>query len=630
MSYSYFSDSSYSGQRHPGRPNYNPPHQNFNNPYQTAGYYRTGNQPPTTGRGRGGRRGGGRGGGRGYNELDRPFREPFRRARDQYDNNNDLSEKLNELEIVDDEKKNNGINFDAYEDIPVETSGSDVPKPVDSFADVDLGEALNDNIRNRCRYVRPTPIQRHAIPVALAGRDLMACAQTGSGKTAAFCFPIISGVLKSMKSPAAVASPAAGYGRREVTTAYPLALILSPTRELCCQIHEEAKKFCYQTGVKVAVAYGGAPIGFQLRSFERGVDILVATPGRLTDVIERSKVSLKRVKYLALDEADRMLDMGFEPQIRKIVECLDMPLPGRRQTMLFSATFPDQIQRLASDFLSNYVFLSVGRVGSSTDLIAQKVVFVDDMEKQDYLRNLLHDQRAKGNLGKNSLTLVFVETKRGADSLERWLCQIGFPATAIHGDKVQFERERALKLFKNGVTPILVATDVASRGLDIPRVAHVINFDLPKDIDSYVHRIGRTGRAGKSGLATAFFNGKNSSIAKALSELMKEAHQESPNWLTQYVDGSSSGGRRFGSGKFGGRDYRSGGNGNSYATEDNSYLGGYAGPDYGGADGEVSYDPPAADYGGGVEYAPPSPAEFSGGYGGDGHGYESIVAGGWE
>ena len=187
-----------------------------------------------------------------------------------------------------------------------------------------------------------------------------------------------------------------------------------------------------------------------------------------------------------------------------------------------------------------------------------------------------------------------------------------------------------MKSFKNGVTPILVATDVASRGLDIPRVAHVINFDLPKDIDSYVHRIGRTGRAGKSGLATAFFNGKNSSIAKALSELMKEAHQESPNWLAQYVDGSSfGGGRRYGSSKFGGRDYRSSGNGNAYAAEDNFYSGG----DYGAAGGGLGYDSPVADYGGeggGVEYAPPSPAEFSGGYGGDGNGYESIVAGGWE
>ncbi|KAI3714797.1 hypothetical protein L6452_21757 [Arctium lappa] len=637
MSYSYFSDS-YAATaekpvRHSGRSNYNPPHLRDQNTRPFGYSYRSESQPPNNGRGRG-RRGGGRGGGGGrgfvpgYSELDRQFREPYRRT---YDT---VVEKLNEVEVVD-EKPSMGINFDAYEDIPVETSGSDVPKPVNTFAEIDLGEALNDNIRNRCKYVKPTPIQRHAIPVALAGRDLMACAQTGSGKTAAFCFPIICGVLNLQSPPEA----AAGFGRREMT-AYPLALVLSPTRELCCQIHEEAKKFCYQTGVKVAVAYGGAPIGHQLRSFEKGVDILVATPGRLTDVIERSRVSLKRVKYLALDEADRMLDMGFEPQIRKIVECLDMPPPGRRQTMLFSATFPEQIQRLASDFLSNYIFLSVGRVGSSTDLILQKVVFVDDMEKRDCLRNLLRDQKANGNLGKNALTLVFVETKRGADSLERWLCQIGFPATAIHGDKVQYERERALNIFKNGVTPILVATDVASRGLDIPRVAHVINFDLPKDIDSYVHRIGRTGRAGKSGLATAFFNAKNSSIAKALSELIKEAHQESPSWLAQYVDGSSSGDRCYGSSKFGGRDYRSS-NSNSYAADNNSYsTTGYAAADYGGANGGSGYDHPSsgydtADYGGAsgsVEYAPPPPAEFSDCYGGGGggHGYESIVAGGWE
>ncbi|KVH93813.1 DEAD-box ATP-dependent RNA helicase 52C-like [Cynara cardunculus var. scolymus] len=653
MSYSYFPET-YAEKpvRQPGRSNYNPPHLRDENikpfGYQT-GSSRTGSQAPNNGRGRGRYGGGGRGGGRGfvpgYNEVDRQFREPYRRTRDQYDA---LAEKLNEVELVD-ENPSMGINFDAYEDIPVETSGSDVPKPVNTFSEIDLGEALNDNIRNRCKYVKPTPIQRHAIPVALAGRDLMACAQTGSGKTAAFCFPIINGVLKS-QSPAA-SQPA--FRRREMT-AHPLALILSPTRELCCQIHEEARKFCYQTGVRVAVAYGGAPIGSQLRSFEKGVDILVATPGRLTDVIERSKVSLTRIKYLALDEADRMLDMGFEPQIRKIVQCLGMPPPGRRQTMLFSATFPEQIQRLASDFLSNYVFLSVGRVGSSTDLILQKVVYVDDMEKQDYLRNLLHEQKAKGNLGKNALTLVFVETKRGAESLKHWLCQIGFPASTIHGDKVQFERERALQLFKNGVTPILVATDVASRGLDIPRVAHVINFDLPKDIDSYVHRIGRTGRAGKSGLATAFFSAKNASIAKALSEVMKEAHQESPNWLAQYIDGSSCGDRRYrSSSRFGGRDYRSSTNSNSYSADNNSYSTGYGAADYGGENGGSGYGSAdyggatggsgygsadygeatggsgygSADYGGatgGVDYDPPAQAEYGG------HGYESIVAGGWE
>ncbi|KAL6654898.1 hypothetical protein ACP70R_008363 [Stipagrostis hirtigluma subsp. patula] len=493
------------------------------------------------------------------------------------------------------EHQNTGINFDAYEDIPVETSGREVPPPVSTFAEIDLGQALNDNIR-RCKYVRPTPVQRHAIPISLAGRDLMACAQTGSGKTAAFCFPIISGILRG--------PPAQRPQRGGMRTAYPLALILSPTRELSSQIHEEARKFSYQTGVRVVVAYGGAPISHQLRDLERGVDILVATPGRLVDLLERARVSLQSIRYLALDEADRMLDMGFEPQVRRIVEQMDMPPPGVRQTMLFSATFPKEIQRMASDFLENYIFLAVGRVGSSTDLIVQRVEFVQEADKRSHLMDLLHAQR---DTGKQALTLVFVETKRGADSLESWLCMNGFPATSIHGDRNQQEREFALRSFKTGQTPILVATDVAARGLDIPHVAHVVNFDLPNDIDDYVHRIGRTGRAGKSGLATAFFNENNSSMARPLAELMQESNQEVPAWLSRYAARPSYGGggrnRRSGGGsRFGGRDFRNDsssfgkggrGGGDYYGGGSSGGYGGsssYGGGGYGGAGAPSAWD----------------------------------------
>ncbi|KAG5227546.1 DEAD-box ATP-dependent RNA helicase [Salix suchowensis] len=494
------------------------------------------------------------------------------------------------------EQENTGINFDAYEDIPVETSGENVPPAVNTFAEIDLGEALNLNIR-RCKYVKPTPVQRHAIPISLTGRDLMACAQTGSGKTAAFCFPIISGIMKMQDQ--SVQRPLRG-----ARTVYPLALILSPTRELSMQIHEEAKKFSYQTGVKAVVAYGGAPIHQQLRELERGVDILVATPGRLVDLLERARVSLQMIKYLALDEADRMLDMGFEPQIRKIVEQMDMPPPGLRQTMLFSATFPKEIQRLASDFLASYIFLAVGRVGSSTDLIAQRVEFVHESDKRSHLMDLLHAQRANGVQGKQALTLVFVETKKGADSLEHWLYSNNLPATTIHGDRSQQEREHALRSFKSGNTPILVATDVAARGLDIPHVAHVVNFDLPNDIDDYVHRIGRTGRAGNSGLATAFFNEGNASLARPLSELMQEANQEVPAWLSRYAARPSFGGknRRSGGGRFGGRDFR---RDSSFNRGSSDYYGGSSGG-YGGASGG---------YGGG-------------GYGGGGHG--SGVTSAWD
>ncbi|KAM2183556.1 hypothetical protein ACFX1Q_028785 [Malus domestica] len=494
------------------------------------------------------------------------------------------------------EQENSGINFDAYEDIPVETSGDNVPTPVNTFADIDLGDALNKNIQ-RCKYVKPTPVQRHAIPISLAGRDLMACAQTGSGKTAAFCFPIISGIMKGQP---------AQRPPRGAHTVHPLALILSPTRELSIQIHEEARKFSYQTGVRVVVAYGGAPINQQLRELERGVDILVATPGRLVDLLERARVSLQMIRYLALDEADRMLDMGFEPQIRKIVEQMDMPPPGMRQTMLFSATFPKEIQRLASDFLAKYIFLAVGRVGSSTDLIVQRVEFVHESDKRSHLMDLIHAQRANGAQGKQALTLVFVETKKGADSLEHWLCMNGFPATTIHGDRSQQEREQALRSFKSGNTPILVATDVAARGLDIPHVAHVVNFDLPNDIDDYVHRIGRTGRAGKSGLATAFFNENNSSLARSLAELMQESNQEVPAWLSRYAARASFGGgrnRRSGGGRFGGRDFR---RDSSFSRGGNDYYAGGGGGSSGG-------------YGG-----------ASGGYGGASGGYGAGVASAWD
>ena len=476
-----------------------------------------------------------------------------------------------------------GIDFDAYEDIPVETSGENVPEPIKLFSDIDFGASVNKNIE-RCKFKNPTPVQKYAIPISEAGRDLMACAQTGSGKTAAFCFPIIHGILTRGLQ---------GHNQRGGRKTYPLALVIAPTRELAIQIHEESRKFAYQTGVRSVVVYGGAPAAQQFREMERGCDILIATPGRLIDLVDRAKISLSAVAYLALDEADRMLDMGFEPQIRQIVEQRDMPPVGERQTMLFSATFPKEIQRMASDFLSDYVFLTVGRVGSSHTLITQTIEFVHNYEdKKSMLMDLVNSVQG--------LTLVFVETKRGADQLEDWLSRQGFPSTSIHGDRTQQEREWALKSFRSGKTPILVATDVAARGLDIPHVTHVINFDLPSDIDDYVHRIGRTGRAGKKGLATAFFTEKDAGLARSMKELIEEAGQEAPQFLGAYAGrgGFGGGGRRRGGGggsRFGGRDYRSGGGG-----------GGGGGGGWGGGGG--GYGGGGGGYGGG-------------GYGGGGGGY---------
>ncbi|PPQ72445.1 hypothetical protein CVT26_003773 [Gymnopilus dilepis] len=504
-------------------------------------------------------------------------------------------------------KQHTGINFEKYDDIPVEATGAGVPEPVLTFTSPPLDPVLLENI-GYAMYTSPTPVQKYSIPIVAGGRDLMACAQTGSGKTAGFLFPILSASFAQGPRPPPV-DAAPSYGRRK---AYPTALILAPTRELVSQIHEEARKFAYRSWVRPAVVYGGADINQQLRQIERGCDLLSATPGRLVDLIERGRISLANIKYLVLDEADRMLDMGFEPQIRRIVQGEDMPGTADRQTLMFSATFPRDIQMLARDFLKDYIFLSVGRVGSTSENITQKIEYVEDNDKRSVLLDILASQ-TKEDLG---LTLVFVETKRMADMLSDFLMGNNLPATSIHGDRTQRERELALQTFRTGRTPILVATAVAARGLDIPNVTHVINYDLPSDIDDYVHRIGRTGRAGNTGVSTAFFNRGNKNIVKDLVELLREANQDIPGWLETVAHEASfgSGGYRGRGGRgrgggfrgMGGRDYRqsSGGGGGS---------GGYSGG--GGYGGNRSASM------GGVHYA--------GGYGGGGYGGQSGGGQGW-
>ena len=363
------------------------------------------------------------------------------------------------------------------------------------------------------------------------------------------------------------------------------------------QIHEEARKFAYRSWVRPAVAYGGADINQQLRSIERGCDLLSATPGRLVDLIERGHISLSNINYLVLDEADRMLDMGFEPQIRRIVQGEDMPSTAERQTLMFSATFPRDIQMLAKDFLKDYVFLSVGRVGSTSENITQKIEYVEDNDKRSVLLDILASQ-PKEDLG---LTLVFVETKRMADLLSDFLMSNNLPATSIHGDRTQRERELALQTFRTGRTPIMVATAVAARGLDIPNVTHVINYDLPSDIDDYVHRIGRTGRAGNTGVSTAFFNRGNKNIVRDLVELLREANQDIPGWLetvaheASYGSGGGFRGRGRGRGRgSGGRDYRANGGG--------AQGGGFGGSGGGGGHRAASYGGYGGGYGNGGGY----------------------------
>ncbi|XP_071210662.1 ATP-dependent RNA helicase DDX3X-like isoform X1 [Salvelinus alpinus] len=515
--------------------------------------------------GRGGYQRGGYGGGGGNNRWQEDSRDD-----EDWSKPSPANERL-EAELF--SSGNTGINFEKYDDIPVEATGSNCPPHIDSFHDVDMGEIIMSNIA-LTHYTRPTPVQKYAIPVIKSKRDLMACAQTGSGKTAAFLVPVLSQIYTQGPGDATAASKngqdSGKYGRRKQ---YPLSLVLAPTRELALQIYEESRKFAYRSRVRPCVVYGGADIGQQIRDLERGCHLLVATPGRLVDMMERGKIGLDYCNYLVLDEADRMLDMGFEPQIRRIVEQDTMPPKGIRQTMMFSATFPKEIQMLARDFLEDYIFLAVGRVGSTSENITQKVVWVEDGDKRSFLLDLLNAtvipsdapdvQEAAVTPGKESLTLVFVETKKGADALEDFLYREGYACTSIHGDRSQRDREEALNQFRSGRCPILVATAVAARGLDISNVKHVINFDLPSDIEEYVHRIGRTGRVGNLGLATSFFNDKNSNITKDLLDILVEAKQEVPSWLeslgyeNQHKGNTGRGrSKRFSSSGFGARDYR--------------------------------------------------------------------------
>ena len=315
------------------------------------------------------------------------------------------------------------------------------------------------NVR-KAKFSRPTPVQKYALPAVMAGRDLMACAQTGSGKTAAFLLPVMTRMLNEGLEEAAF---------NEVQS--PKCIIITPTRELAKQIYEDAYKFSRGTKIVAIEMYGGTSLRHNLSQLENGCHIIVATPGRLKDVVTRQKVDLSDVRHLILDEGDRMLDMGFAPAINFIVQENNMKTSeDGRQTLMFSATFAKEVQELARKYLIDHLFLAVGIVGGTSSDITQKLLQVDDREKRDTLVDMLSKSG-------QDRTMVFVETKRNADFLASFLCQQGFPTTSIHGDRLQQEREEALRDFKKGSSPIIVCTSVAARSLDIPGVKHVINYD---------------------------------------------------------------------------------------------------------------------------------------------------------
>jgi len=464
---------------------------------------------------------------------------------DPYIPNESLEENLYEHGV------GSGINFRAYENIPVDVTGHNIPDKIDSFGLMGLDANIMSNIM-KSKYCEPTPVQKYAIPMILAGRDVMSCAQTGSGKTAAFLIPVIQRLLQTGLAPR--------NGRSK--QACPQVVIMSPTRELAIQIKDEARKFCRGSDLRCFVAYGGTSCAHQSEGLEDGCNILVATPGRLKDFVERGKISYSQVQYLVLDEADRMLDMGFKDDIVKMVRNPDMPGKSSRRTMMFSATFPDEIQKMAFEFLADdYLFLRIGRVGGACKDVEQRFEQVAQYDKREKLLNIIRESRERNN-GTTCKTLVFVETKKTADFLASYMCQSDVAATSIHGDRLQREREEALKDFKCGDKPVLVATAVAARGLDIKGVELVVNYDLPKDIDEYVHRIGRTGRVGNTGCATSFYDSKeDGGLATALLDILTEAQQTVPNWLEVEARRNPEGHHGTGGHRGGSRDIRTSGPG---------------------------------------------------------------------
>ncbi|WP_317898490.1 DEAD/DEAH box helicase [Aurantibacillus circumpalustris] len=347
-------------------------------------------------------------------------------------------------------------------------------------------------------YTEPTPIQEQAIPHILEGKDIFGCAQTGTGKTAAFALPILQ-LLDAKRS-----NQRQGPGTVK-------ALILAPTRELVSQISENFTAYGKNLGISHCIIFGGVSQVNQVNNLRRGVDVIVATPGRLLDLMNQGYVKLNNIEHFVLDEADRMLDMGFINDIKKIIT----KIPAKRQTLFFSATAAPAIMKLANTILVNPVSVAVNPVSSTTTLVEQSVYYVKKENKRGLLKHVLSSNNIEH-------ALVFTRTKHGADKVVKDLATLGIAAAAIHGNKSQGARERALKGFKNRTIRILVATDIASRGIDVDKLSHVINYEIPEQAETYVHRIGRTGRAGASGVAMSFCAKEEMNYLKDINKLIKK------------------------------------------------------------------------------------------------------------
>jgi len=365
-----------------------------------------------------------------------------------------------------------------------------------TFKDLSIAPAILKALETK-GYTKPTPIQEKAIPLLLAGRDLLGCAQTGTGKTAAFAIPI----LQHLYADASTKS-----GPRKIK-----ALVVTPTRELAIQIDDNFTEYGQNTHLKNTVIFGGVKQGKQTEKLKRGVDILVATPGRLLDLMQQGYISLKDIDYFVLDEADQMLDMGFIHDIKKLLA----KLPNKRQSLFFSATMPKNILELSQTILHNQAEVSVKPEQATAEKVSQAIYFVKKGDKSKLLIDLIHENEGAS-------TLVFSRTKHGADKVVRTLEKAGIKAAAIHGNKSQNNRQRALGAFKNGALNILVATDIAARGIDVSDLALVVNYDLPNIPETYVHRIGRTGRAKASGIALSFCDSVERAYLISIEKLIRQ------------------------------------------------------------------------------------------------------------
>jgi ATP-dependent RNA helicase RhlE len=375
-----------------------------------------------------------------------------------------------------------------------------------SFSELGLAENVLRAVAAE-GYTTPTPIQSQSIPHLMAGRDVLGCAQTGTGKTAAFALPILHRLSQTDQPPR--------HGRRPIRV-----LILAPTRELASQIGQSFRAYGRYAGLRHTVVFGGVGQSPQTRALQQGVDILVATPGRLLDLMNQGFVDLGAVEIFVLDEADRMLDMGFLPDVRRIIA----RLPAQRQTVLFSATMPEAIEHLANAILHHPARVRIAPIRATTELISQSVYFVPRSNKPQLLADYLTGQPI-------TRALVFTRTKHGADRVARQLNRCGIFAGVIHGNKSQSARQRTLEEFKSSRMPVLVATDLAARGIDVEGISHVFNYDLPHEPETYVHRIGRTGRAGASGIAVSFCDSEERKLLVAIERLTRQTLHVEKDYL---------------------------------------------------------------------------------------------------